>query len=186
MNETLQKKTIDDKDLLIGNGVKNCHQHQQITFVRYCAAAIIAVLYVSSFLKDALVRIDGVTPRQYASVPGWFLALWGWLGLPFGIIGWYANPLFVVGLILFAFGRIQLSMRIAIVATLIALSSVLLRWPLFTFGPDRTQGAEISAPFSYGSGFYTWLGAMILLATVTSIVQAVEVRLRDVTHDSDS
>jgi hypothetical protein len=123
------------------------------------AGGIVALYAISVFLKVFVFR-------GTEAITGGELLLIGWVGILAGAIGWYANLLFVPGLILFAVGNYRMSRWFALAALMIALTSLLIReWPS-GWGP----GDRIA---SFGPGIYAWLGSMALLTAGSFGVRAL-------------
>jgi|HubBroStandDraft_6_1064221.scaffolds.fasta_scaffold210802_1 hypothetical protein len=138
---------------------------------RLACAGLIIVLYAVSITLNVFLFRGTWAFNSGTAVSGGEILLYGWLGILVGMIGWYANVLFVPGLILFAAGEYRVSRWIALAALLIASSSLLIR----ELPTGSTSGA--STPIaSFGPGFYAWLGSMVLLTAGTFGLRALSRR----------
>jgi hypothetical protein len=72
-----------------------------------------------------------------------------------GVVAWYANPLFWLALVLGWLGLRRGALACAALGLLLALSS-------FSAGLAAESAGRSVPPFSYGIGFYVWLGAFVL------------------------
>ena len=103
--------------------------------------------------------------------------LYGWIGIGYGIIAWYANLLFLPALLLFFFGYYRESRWLGLAGTLIALTSLLVPTTSLislsgmayhpTPSPDfgnEIPGYGIVFVTGYEVGFYLWLGSFFLLS----------------------
>jgi hypothetical protein len=133
---------------------------RRVPIHRFSVAGAILALYAVSVLMNVFVL------RGAEAISGGELLLIGWVGIFAGAIGWYANLLFVPGLILFAFGNYRVSRWIALAALVIALPSLLIReWP---------SGSGPAQPIaSFGPGIYAWIGSMVLLTAGTFGLRAL-------------
>jgi hypothetical protein len=132
--------------------------NRRLLLLRLPVAGVILALYgLSVFLKVFIFRGSWAF-NSGTAVSGGEILLCGWLGILVGTIGWYANPLFALGLILFAAGNYRVSRWMALAALVISLSSLLVREL-----PTGSTSGEATAIASFGPGIYAWLGAMALL-----------------------
>ena len=72
-----------------------------------------------------------------------------------GVIAWYANPILAFALALAAAGRNRTALALGFAGLLLALSS-------FRAGESAVAAGSSVPPFSFGIGFYIWLGAFLL------------------------
>ncbi len=132
-----------------------------ISWLRLLVAGVIAALYGWSLYLD--VFIFGTA---HTTLPGLGVLLFGWAGLLFGSIesiAWYANPPFVVGLILFAIGKSRAAPWLALAALLLALPSFWIQRLPEAVLKSRPGARSIE---SFGLGFYAWVGSLVVLAAV--------------------
>lgn len=76
----------------------------------------------------------------------------GWSGVASGVASWYANPLFVVTVILAWNGFKRTALAGAVLGLLLALSS-------FVAGETARRAGLAVPEFSFAAGFYIWLAA---------------------------
>ncbi len=80
----------------------------------------------------------------------------GWEGARYGILAWYANPLFLLAVLLTMMRYFRAAGTLAGLAAVIALTSfaapTLAEW----FGTSATS-------FTFRAGFYVWLLGIVLL-----------------------
>jgi hypothetical protein len=134
----------------------------RLVLVRLALATLIVALYGLSIVLDVFHFRGMWAFNSGTAASGGEVLLYGCLGIVVGAIGWYANLLFLPGLILFSLGNLQPARWIAVAALLIALSSLLLR------GLPNGSGLGGATPIaSFGLGFYTWLSSLALLAAAT-------------------
>ncbi|MBY0526668.1 MAG: hypothetical protein K2R98_24945 [Gemmataceae bacterium] len=120
------------------------------------ALAFVVVLWYAGSLFLPVFYIEDHSPQYGIQV-----LMFGWFGLVAGIIGWFANPLFLFGLLLCLFCRFRTVFWLSAVGLLIALTSFSLHTVGYTDeGPETLTG--------FGAGFYCWLASLVLL-TVGSL-----------------
>jgi cbb3-type cytochrome oxidase subunit 3 len=126
----------------------------------YCSL----ILFLASFFFPAFYIYDWFKPVYPSS-----FFLFGWLGPTYGFYSWYANILYLIGIIL---NRQKIiSVLIGSVGIVLALS--FLRHDNFEYG-QYYIGSTINA---YGLGFYFWL-LSIGIFTAGQLVQAANVNFR--------
>jgi hypothetical protein len=136
--------------------------NRRVPMLRFAVAAAIVALYAISVSSIVFVFRGTWAFNSGTAVSGGEILLYGWLGILVGTFGWYANLLFVPGLILFVVGEYRVSRWIALAALFIASSSLLIR----QLPTGSTSGA--STPIaSFGPGVYAWLGSIALLTAGT-------------------
>lgn len=109
------------------------------------------LLYLTSLALPALLF------AQHTPLPGYEVLAWGWWGLLTGDPAWYANPAYVVTIVLMGMRRFGASLVAAAFAVLVGGSSFLAKAWWFNEG----SGTPIAA---LGTGFYVWLLALALAA----------------------
>ena len=122
-------------------------------------------LFLLSLTQDGYY-IDGTDPRAWA--PAWGLLLFGWLGLFSGVFAWVANPLLVIGWILFIRRRYRAGLWTAIAALLLMLSFLLHTTILSSEAPTYSKIT------GYGPGYWLWVASGVSL--LSSNVLAVTLR----------
>jgi len=128
---------------------------------RHCLA-ICTLLYAMSLYLPVLV-LPPLLPRQYH-----YVSVRGFQCLPAVIMPWWwANVLFVVGLIFLVLGRRTAAHLCGIAATGLALSLTFL---VLGFLDSWASGSARApcAGFPLLPGYFAWLGSMIMLVWFTS------------------
>ena len=125
-------------------------------------AATSVGLFLLSLTQDGYY-IDGTDPRAWA--PAWGLLLFGWLGLFSGVFAWLANPLLVIGWILFIRRRYRAGLWTTIAALLFMLS-FLLHTTI-----QSSEAPTYSKITGYGPGYWLWVasGASLLSSNVLAV-----------------
>lgn len=138
---------------------------------RLILGIVIAALYVVACASHAY---QFAADRQHfqSQVLGINLLFWGWLGVFYGQIGWYANLPFFVASILFVVGEYRISWWVALGAGLIASTSLVPR----TFHCSTPHGSTEIPIVGYGLGLYAWLGAFLVLFFAVSFFQLIQKR----------
>jgi hypothetical protein len=108
-----------------------------------------AALYVASLWLPA---IEG---QGFPAQSGLDVLRQGAPAIRDGVVAWYANPLLWLALVLGWSGLRRPALASAALGGLLALSS-------FTAGLAAEIAGRSVPPFSYGAGFYVWLGAFVL------------------------
>lgn len=113
----------------------------------------VAVVWAASLVLPAVeIASSG---RAYA---GFELLLGGFRAARAGVYAWYANPLFVIAVLLGAAGRARAAGVISSVALLLGLTSL--------YAADAARAAGMTVPqLSWRIGFYVWLAALAALCT---------------------
>lgn len=116
------------------------------------------LLFVLSLLMPA---IDG---SGFPAFSGWDVLQQGASAWRQGVVAWYANPLFLVALILCWIPRFKLALVAAVAGLLLALSS-------FSAGMMAENAGQSVPAFSFAIGFYCWLlaFAVVILAAITGV-----------------
>jgi len=111
--------------------------------------------FASSLLMPA---IDGA---GFPALSGWAVLEQGASAWRQGVVAWYANPIFLVAVILCWFRRFRLAFAAAAIGLLLGLSS-------FSAGM-MAEGAGQSVPaFSFAIGFYFWLFAFAVVTAAAA------------------
>lgn len=127
---------------------------------------LVVVAAVILFLLACVSDVYRFAPTHHnpsPSISGFFVLLVGWVGLPMGIVAWYANPLHSTALLLFIIRKYRSSCCCACAALAIGSTSLWVReWP----NMNRSgHGGGSDAPIvGWGPGLWAWLGSMALVA----------------------
>jgi hypothetical protein len=116
------------------------------------AASLIAAAWIAYAISLALPAIYDTR----ISVPGWQMLALGWIGFSELNFAWFANVFFLFSTLFFILGRYFLSSLTALCAVGLSLQS---------FQITRHEPGIITG-FSLESGFYLWLAALLIAATV--------------------
>lgn len=123
--------------------------------VRFLLVAAAVVLYLLACGSEVMF-VHYSQPPIY----GISILLTGWLGPLFGVVAWYANPLFLIALILFLCRRDRPSCYFAVAALAIGSTSLLMtEW--HHMGGHGGGSRPIHA---WGPGMWLWLGSLALVA----------------------
>jgi uncharacterized membrane protein len=106
------------------------------------------LLFVLSLLMPA---IDG---SGFPALRGWDVLEQGASAWRQGVVAWYANPVFVVALILCWTRRFKFAFVAAVVGLLLAVSS-------FSAGMMAENDGQPVPAFSFAIGFYLWLFSFV-------------------------
>lgn len=105
------------------------------------------ILYIVSLFLTAAMAKNGEI------VTGLYLLLFGWAGIIGGVIAWYANPLYVISIILLLFKKHKVALILLVISVVIALQSFI--------------GIPMQNFYNSGSpstGFYVWELSFIILS----------------------
>ena len=122
---------------------------------------LVSVLYIASLCVPALVtthigRTDG-NEVWY----GWKILVWGWLGIVQFQPAWYANPMFVRGLLAKFRGDSKAALRHSLVASSLSIWTFL--WFLVPLPGDEGGVTKLSLSYLH-IGFFFWFLAINLFA----------------------
>jgi hypothetical protein len=93
---------------------------------------------------------------------GSFFLAWGWLGptQPGFLVGWYANPLWLLAFVLLARGRTRAAQLAAVSGFVVALDSIRIAF----VGLSDNEGGVVTDRLSiWGPGFYLWLASFAVI-----------------------
>lgn len=127
------------------------------------AAVVLAIMYVVSLCLPALSERGGPGYMGGSSMTYWGYTCAG--ALPFVMIAppWWANPLYLIGLVCLATGRHRGALILGVLATLLALGTIMMEyenlWP-------TTPGRDPFFPF--GPGYFCWVAGMLGLIGVST------------------
>jgi len=151
---------------------------------RFLVAAAVIVFYIFACASETyyFAPVQELDPfLRLASTPvppvrGFEILKIGWLGLWAFAIAWYANPLFLVSLVLFLIQRYRPASYLAVPALVIGATSLLVReWP------PGGAGAPVYPILAWGPGIFLWLSSLALLAVSSvgfHLSSATQVRMR--------
>lgn len=131
---------------------------------------LIVIISIAFFLTSLFVNAFAINnlSNPHGWSKGWALVSLGWMGFLSGkvfyILPWLANPLYIAS-ICFYFLKKRVSFYLSLLAIFMAL--------LFTFTmkiPSNENGM-ISDVVALESGYFLWLGSMILVAISASQVK---------------
>jgi len=91
-------------------------------------------------------------------IMGYEVALFGGFGIFSGVMGWFANPFFWLGVLFLACGSIRTGSSLAVVGLLLALTTLLLKNLVVD------ESGSWRPITGHGPGFYVWLASYIALA----------------------
>lgn len=134
----------------------------RMLILRLIVAALIGAVYISSVFLPVFLFEESTMSGFHNPVYGIEVLILGGFGLLAGTFGWFANPLFWLGLVLFACRQFWASAGIGLAAILLALTSLLAKTWWFNEG----MGTPIAG---FGIGFYVWFSSITLL-TIASLI----------------
>jgi hypothetical protein len=128
------------------------------TFVRFPHALVpLSVLvYVVSLFLPAVVYNTGLAGNPDL---GYEILLQGWLGVFQGIVAWYANCLFLFGLLYLYLRMYKLATYFSLFALALGLQSL-----FFSVKYLDESGVNTATVDHLGPGFYLWMLSFALLA----------------------
>ncbi len=114
--------------------------------------AVALVLYCVSLAIPGLHLADGT--REF----GWVILVFGWVvGILIAELAWFANPVFLIGIILLSSGQKRSAGLLGLAALVLgALSYRARSW-------TSTEG--VTEIVALGAGFYVWMLAFVILAS---------------------
>lgn len=134
--------------------------------LRLIVAALIGAVHVLSVFLPVFLFEESTMSGFHNPVYGIEVLILGGFGLLAGTFGWFANPLFWIGLVLFACRQFWASTGVGLAAILLALTSLLAKTWWFNEG----MGTPIAG---FGIGFYVWFSSIVLLAIAPFIFLCV-------------
>jgi hypothetical protein len=124
---------------------------------RLAVAGLLAGMHIYSFFLPVFHFKDSKMAGFHKPVYGIEVLILCGFGLFEGAFGWFANPLFWLGLILLACRQFRASGVLGLVTILLALTSVFAKTWWFNEG----MGTPIAG---FGIGFYVWFSSFVHLA----------------------
>lgn len=125
------------------------------TLLLLSTGALVGSLFLPSFETEVTYLLEQRMIEPGSAYQGIEVLAWGWLGIVYGVVAWYANVGFLVSAIAIAADS-KFCLPASIVSILLALSSF--TYP--TISSDNGVDHFISV---YLSGFYLWLFAHVLI-----------------------
>ncbi len=128
------------------------------------------VIFCISLTNDGFYIDRPSNPRAWA--PGWAELMLGWILVPGGIIAWLANPLLFFGWMLLANKLLAPASTIVTALAICIALSFLLHKEIIT-----SEAGNVSAVTGYGSGYYLWIGSMVvamLAGLLSSIAYSID------------
>ena len=106
--------------------------------------------------------MPAITARGAPPFSGFDLLVQGWQGASRGVFAWYANPLFVLAVVLGAMNRLRLAGAASGIAMVLGLTS-------FAMEAALRNSMEAVPPMTLRAGFYLWLCALAAMFMWSSI-----------------
>ncbi|TSC26034.1 hypothetical protein [Corallococcus sp. Z5C101001] len=125
---------------------------------RLAASAAASVLFLLACATPAMTVLTSSGQRE-EEMWGAVLLLMGWLGAFTFQLGWYANPLLVLTLILLLMGKDRGAIWTGVAASLLGLSS--LSWYFNPVPANEGGGQDLNLLYP-SIGFYLWMFSLLL------------------------
>ena len=126
----------------------------QISVASYLLACCIPTLELTTTSPENLI------PVTHAKMWGFQLLLRGFMGVFMGTIGWFANPLWVIALLLVFFKRVKAALAVSLLSVAIALSSITVIGKDLAVWESDPYHQRVSALLL---GFYVWIVSLALV-----------------------
>ncbi|MCP3060113.1 hypothetical protein LXT21_15120 [Myxococcus sp. K38C18041901] len=131
------------------------------------AAALSALLFVLGCAQPALVLHNTGTGKE-ESLWGMAILLTGWLGVFVMQMGWFANPLLLLTLLLLLMGRYRGAYWAGVVTVLVGLST--LSWYLNPIPADEGGSPDRQLELLHPTlGYFFWMGSL-LVGPATAVI----------------
>jgi len=123
--------------------------------IRIAGIVLAAVLFLSSLSFKTLLLSQG----DSSFLLGFVCLLFG-----FSYLAWFANPLFLVSIILLSLNRSGMALAISTASLILAATTFLIQKAPFN------EAGHMANVVGYGPGFYLWIASMcvVLLTSVLS------------------
>jgi hypothetical protein len=126
----------------------------QISLVSYLVACCVPALELTTTSPENLI------PVAHAKMWGFQLLLRGFMGVFTGTIGWFANPLWAVALLLVFFKRLKAALFVSLLSVAIALSSITVIGRDLAVWESDPYHQRVSALLP---GFFVWIASLALV-----------------------
>jgi hypothetical protein len=126
----------------------------RISFVLYLLACCFPALEFTTTARGI------PTPVTHESMWGFQLLMRGYMGIFIRNIGWFANPLWVVALVLVFFERVKAALAVSLVSLVIALTSILVIGKDLAVWETDLYHQRVSA---FLPGFYSWMASLAVV-----------------------
>lgn len=134
--------------------------------LRWSALTAVVAIWAASLALPALA-IEGA-----AVLTGWDVLRTGWQGAGVHLLAWYANPLFVAGVVAVAARYYGLAGVVSGLGVVLALTSFAAR--------EIAAGAGFPLPaLLLRAGFFVWLGALCALMVLSWLFWGQKTGLRE-------
>jgi hypothetical protein len=128
--------------------------------LRLSASVLILAIYVASLMLPAVLKTD-TSAAHDAGYPGYSILMIGWLGVANLQPAWIANPLLLLTL--------AMPTRALGIATAV-FAACAIGWR------EIPNDAGVEHVLSYGAGYYLWMLAMALTASLPFVLKAAKQR----------
>jgi hypothetical protein len=119
-------------------------------------------LSISLFIASLGFKTLILSKGDSSFLPGWVSLLFG-----FGYLAWFANPLFVLGVVLLLLKRFSLALAVS------ALSLILATTTFFIREAEYNEAGHTASVIGYGAGFYLWLASISVLLLTSLLATLV-------------
>jgi hypothetical protein len=123
-------------------------------------------LSISLFIASLGFKTLILSKGDSSFLPGWVCLLFG-----FEYLAWFANPLFVLGVVLLLLKRFSLALAVSVLSVILATTTFFIR------EAEYNEAGYTASVIGYGAGFYLWLSSISVLF-LTSLVAALVTRKR--------
>lgn len=107
-------------------------------------------LFLPGIIYEPSVATGYVRPTDF----GYQILSLGWLGIFYGYIAWYANPLYFIALVVLKAKAYRTAFKLSIASILVGLTALLINTV------PANEGGGVTAIRSFGIGYYIWLVAL--------------------------
>jgi len=130
-------------------------------------------LSISLFIASLGFKTLILSKGDSSFLPGWVCLLLG-----FEYLAWFANPLFMFGIVFLLLKRFSLALAAS------ALSAILATTTFFIREAEYNEAGHTASVVGYGAGFYLWLSSISVLL-LTSPLATLVTRKRLTTPPKD-
>jgi hypothetical protein len=121
-------------------------------------------LSVSLFIASLGFKTLILSKGDSSFLPGWICLLLGFEYLP-----WFANPVFVLGVIFLLLKRFSLALAASALSAILAITTLCIREAPYN------EAGHTASVIGYGAGFYLWLASISVLL-LTSLLATLVTR----------